>query len=70
MEEVKKRKAFTTKEQRNEAQKKYTSTDKGKEAQKKAVAKSQTRKFIREFATLEELKELEEMIELRKEELK
>ncbi len=70
MEEVKKRKAFTTKEQRNEAQKKYISTDKGKEAQKKAVAKSQTKKFIKEMATFEELEELEGIIKARKEELK
>lgn len=70
MEEVKKRKAFTTKEQRNEAQKKYLNTDKGKEAQRKAVSKSHTKKFIKEMATFEELEELEEMIESRKENLK
>lgn len=70
MEEVKKRKAFSTKEQRNEAQKKYAASEKGKEAQKKAVAKSQAKKFIKEMASFEELIELEEIIKNRKEELK
>lgn len=60
--EAKKRKGFTTAEQRNEAQKRYRATDKGKEAQKKAVAKSQAKKFINEMATDIELEELMELI--------
>lgn len=60
--EDKKRKAFTTTEQRNEAQKKYRATEKGKEVQKKAVAKSQAKKFIKEMATDDELMELQELI--------
>lgn len=70
MEEVKKRKAFSTKEQRNEAQKKYISSEKGKEAQKKATSKSQTKKYINEYATLEELEEIEQLIMKRKNVLK
>lgn len=71
MEEVKKRKAYKTTEQQLAAEKRYLENN--PEAKKKKrinTMRSETKKFIREFATLEELKELEEMIELRKEELK
>lgn len=65
MEEVKKRKGYKTTEQQNEANKRYRATEKGKENQKKSVAKSQAKKYINEYATLEELEELKELIKER-----
>lgn len=62
MEEKKKRRGYATQEGQNEATKRYLQTEKGKEARKRTVAKSQTKKFIREIASYEELRELEEMI--------
>ncbi|WP_278538681.1 hypothetical protein [Fusobacterium varium] len=71
MEEVKKRKAYKTTEQQLAAEKRYLENNPDAKKKKRInTMRSETKKFIREFATLEELKELEEMIELRKEELK
>lgn len=64
--EEKKRKGYKTQEQQNEATKRYLATEKGKEARKRTVAKSQAKKFIREFANWEELEELETLIQERK----
>lgn len=65
-----KRKGYKTLEQQNEANKRYRATEKGKENQRKSVAKSQAKKYINEFATLEELQELSSLIEERKNILK
>ncbi len=65
MEEKKKRKAFSSPEQRRKAEKKYRETEHGKEVRKKIVAKSQAKKFIKEMATTEELTELKQLIEKR-----
>ena len=70
MEEKKKRKGYKTQEQQNEANKRYRATEKGKEVQRKSVAKSQAKKYINEFANLEELQELTDLIEKRKNILK
>lgn len=71
MEEVKKRKGYKTTEQQLAAEKRYLENNPDAKKKKRInTMRSETKKFIREFATLEELKELEEMIELRKEELK
>lgn len=71
MEEAKKRKGYKTIEQQLAAEKRYLENNPDAKKKKRInTMRSETKKFIREFATLEELKELEEMIELRKEELK
>ncbi|EFS20617.1 hypothetical protein FSBG_00114 [Fusobacterium gonidiaformans 3-1-5R] len=49
---------FSSDEQRNETIKKYRNSEKGKATSRKAVAKSNSKKFIRELADEEELKEL------------
>lgn len=71
MEEVKKRKGYKTTEQQLAAEKRYLENNPDAKKKKRInTMRSETKKFIREFATLEELKELEEIIELRKKELK
>lgn len=70
MEEKSKRRGYKTQEQQNEANKRYRATEKGKEVQRKSVAKSQTKKYINEFATFEELEEVERFITERKKILK
>lgn len=67
--EIKKRRGYATKEGQNEANKRYRATEKGKEIQKKAVSKSHTKKFIKEMATLDELRELKELIQNKIDEL-
>lgn len=64
--EEKKRKGYKTQAQQNEATKRYLATEKGKEVRKRVVAKSQAKKFVKEFASLEELEELEAFIQIRK----
>lgn len=68
--EDKKRKGYKTQEQQNEANKRYRATEKGKEITRKSVAKSQAKKYINEYATLEELEEITELTEKRKNFLK
>lgn len=58
----KKRRGYATQKQQDAATKRYLATEKGKEARKKTVAKSQTKKFVKEFANLEELEELQVLI--------
>ena len=70
MEEKGKRKGYKTQEQQNEANKRYRATEKGKQVQKKATAKSQAKKYINEYASLEELEEISSLIEERKKILK
>nr|WP_314530836.1 hypothetical protein [uncultured Fusobacterium sp.] len=65
MEEKRKRKAFTTAEQRNKAQQKYRQTEAGKMKLKIGNAKSQAKKYINEYATKEELEELIKLIKER-----
>lgn len=65
--EEKKRWGYKTKEQQNEAHRRYRSTEEGKLKTKRNVAKSQTKKFIIEFSTLEDLEMIEELIKNRKE---
>ena len=69
-EKTTKRKGYKTQEQQNEANKRYRATEKGKEITRKSVAKSQAKKYINEFANLEELEELTNLIEERKNILK
>lgn len=52
-----------------EAAKRYRTSDKGKEARKRANAKSAGKRFIKEFARLDELDEFESYIKRRREEL-
>lgn len=67
--EEKKRKGYKTLEQQYEATKRYLENNKeAKELRKKYVAKSQAKKFVKEFANLEELEELETLIQERKKE--
>lgn len=68
--EERKRKGYKTQEQQNEANKRYRATEKGKEITRKSVAKSQAKKFINEYATLEELEEIERLTAERKKILK
>lgn len=71
MEEKKKRKGYKTIEQQMAATKRYLENNpKAKELQKKSVAKSQAKKYINEYATIEELKEIEQLIEERKKSFK
>ena len=70
MEDKPKRKGYKTQEQQNEANKRYRATEKGKEVMKKSVAKSQAKKYINEYATIEELEEIEQLIAERKKFLK
>ncbi|CAL7893154.1 DFRP-C domain-containing protein [Fusobacterium necrophorum subsp. funduliforme] len=58
----KKRRGYATQKQQDAATKRYLATEKGKEARKKTVAKSQAKKFVKEFANLEELEELQTLI--------
>lgn len=64
--EEKKRKGYKTLEQQYEATKRYLENNKeAKELRKKYVAKSQAKKFVKEFANLEELEELQVLIKKR-----
>lgn len=67
---MEKRKAYKTKEQLNEAMRRYRATEEGKIKAKINVAKSQTKKFISEFSTLEDLEIIKELIKEREEFLK
>ncbi|CAL7894119.1 DFRP-C domain-containing protein [Fusobacterium necrophorum subsp. funduliforme] len=58
----KKRRGYSTQKQQDAATKRYLATEKGKEARKKTVAKSQAKKFVKEFANLEELEELQKIL--------
>ncbi|KYL02761.1 hypothetical protein, partial [Fusobacterium necrophorum] len=53
---------YATQKQQDAATKRYLATEKGKEARKKTVAKSQAKKFVKEFANLEELEELQKIL--------
>ncbi|MDK4481524.1 hypothetical protein MWG07_10005 [Fusobacterium necrophorum] len=64
--EVKKRKGYKTQEQQTQATKAYRETEKGKKSTLRSNYKSNCKKFIREFADLEELEELETLIQERK----
>lgn len=66
----KKRRGYATQKQQDAATKRYLATEKGKEARKKTVAKSQAKKFVKEFANLEELEELQNLIKKEREEMK
>lgn len=66
----KKRRGYATQKQQDAATKRYLATEKGKEARKKTVAKSQAKKFVKEFANLKELEELKTIIEKEREEMK
>ncbi|MDK4481668.1 hypothetical protein MWG07_09390 [Fusobacterium necrophorum] len=65
----KKRRGYATQKQQDAATKRYLATEKGKEARKKTVAKSQAKKFVKEFANLEELEELQNLIKKEREEM-
>lgn len=65
--EEKKRKAYKTVEQQVEANRRYLANNpEAKEKNKISNYKSKAKKFIKEFATLEDLEELLLMIEERK----
>lgn len=68
MEEKKrKRKGYSTKEGQKEADKRYLEKHpEAKEKKKISAMKSNTKRFINEFATLEELEELENLIKNKK----
>ena len=66
----KKRRGYATQKQQDAATKRYLATEKGKEARKKTVAKSQAKKFVKEFANLGELEELQNLIKKEREEMK
>lgn len=58
-----KRKGYKNIKQQLEADKRYLQKNpQAKERRKRIVAKSQAKKFISEFATIEELEELKELI--------
>nr|DAS42746.1 MAG TPA: hypothetical protein [Caudoviricetes sp.] len=57
------RKGFSSEEQRKKIQGAYEKTEKGKLARARTNAKSGAKKFINEFATKKELKELLKKIE-------
>ncbi len=66
MEEKKTRRGYKTTEQQTAATKRYLANNpEAREKAKKNVSKSHAKKFIRELATTEELKELKQMIEER-----
>lgn len=56
---------FSSEEQRKETQKRYENTEKGRQAIKKRNAKYGVKQFIEQYATLEELKELQEKLKIR-----
>lgn len=62
----KKRKAYKTQNQQNEANRRYRATEEGKEKTKHSTYKSRAKVFITEMATLEELEELEMLIKNKK----
>ena len=64
--EEKKRKGYKTQEQQNKANKRYRATEKGKEKTKHSTYKSRAKVFINEMATLGELEELENLINIKK----
>lgn len=69
--EVKKRRGYKTKEQQNEAMKRYYNNNPDAKIKKKiTTAKGQCKRFIKDFATLEELQEIENIVTERKKELK
>lgn len=61
--EEKKRQGYKTQEQQTKATERYRNTEKGKKSTLRSNYKSNCKKFIREFANLEELKELKELIQ-------
>lgn len=60
--EIKKRKGYKTQEQQTQATKTYRETEKGKKNTLRSNYKSNCKKFIKEFANLEELEELQVLI--------
>lgn len=69
--EVKKRRGYKTKEQQNEAMKRYYNNNPDAKLKKTiTTAKGQCKRFIKEFATLEELQEIRILIDSREKELK
>ena len=68
--EEKKRKGYRTQEQQTEATKKYRRTEKGSKNTLRSNYKSNCKKFIKDYANIEELKELEILIKKEMEELK
>lgn len=63
----KKRKGYKTMDQQKEADKRYLEKHpEAKEKKKISAMKSNTKRFINEFATIEELEELENLIKNRK----
>lgn len=65
MEEKKKRRGYATSEQQVAANKRYRETKKGSSNQNRSDYKSKTKKFVKEFANLEELEELQVLIKNR-----
>lgn len=65
MDELKGRLGYTDKEKQNEATRRYRDTEKGKEKTRRNVAKSQTKKFILEYATDEDIIIVKEWINKR-----
>ena len=57
-----KKKGYATQEQQTAATKRYRQTEEGKRKTARTNCKSKGKKFINEFATLEELQEWQEMI--------
>lgn len=55
MEELKGRLGYLDKKKQNEATRRYRETENGKEKTRRNVAKSQTKKFILEYATDEDI---------------
>lgn len=68
MEEKKKRRGYATSEQQVAANKRYRKTKKGSSNQNRSDYKSKSKKFVKEFANLEELEELQVLIKKRMEE--
>ena len=64
--EEKKRKGYKTQGQQTEATKKYRGTEKGSKSTLRSNYKSNCKKFIKDYATLEELEELENLIKNKK----
>ncbi|CAL7894885.1 hypothetical protein ACEXAJ_03665 [Fusobacterium necrophorum subsp. funduliforme] len=62
MEEKKKRRGYATSEQQVAANKRYRETKKGSSNQNRSDYKSKAKKFVKEFANLEELEELQKIL--------
>ena len=58
----KKRRGYSTTEAQVEATRRYRNTEAGREKTKRGNYKSNCRSFIKNYATLEELEELEKLI--------